>query len=203
MELSERQKQYLQFYETERKRDIDVNDREQMITMVVFAFFQMYLTAKTENDKMEVAWNINRIRPEIKEKIKLWHLIEDKEEFNSLITKKIEQQQKQTLNHQGRRHERRDDFALSVQEWNEVILHFDNECAYCGKKVNLTFDHFHPFSKGGDFGKGNIIPACRRCNSSKHNKLFQDWYPKQKFYSSDRMKKVLDYIESNKQLALF
>ncbi|MCF7848521.1 MAG: HNH endonuclease [Kiritimatiellales bacterium] len=43
-------------------------------------------------------------------------------------------------------------------------------CHYCGKKFaadKLTMDHVVPVARGGKSTKGNIVPACKECNSDK------------------------------------
>jgi 5-methylcytosine-specific restriction endonuclease McrA len=43
-------------------------------------------------------------------------------------------------------------------------------CQYCGGKAE-TMDHVVPRSRGGDHSWGNVVAACRRCNSKKKDKL--------------------------------
>ena len=40
-------------------------------------------------------------------------------------------------------------------------------CQYCGNNKNLTLDHVIPRSKGGKTSWGNLVTACRRCNTVK------------------------------------
>lgn len=43
-------------------------------------------------------------------------------------------------------------------------------CHYCGGKFSsdeITMDHIVPISRGGKSGKGNIVAACKTCNSKK------------------------------------
>lgn len=43
-------------------------------------------------------------------------------------------------------------------------------CHYCGQEVgatNLTLDHVVPVARGGSSTKGNVVPACQRCNAEK------------------------------------
>jgi 5-methylcytosine-specific restriction endonuclease McrA len=94
-------------------------------------------------------------------------------------------------------------YTLTIEEWNDIKLYFDNSCAYCGmteekhlEKFNeiLHQEHFIALSNGGEYTCNNIIPACRSCNSSKNNKDFFEWYPKQEFYSSEREEKIMKFL---------
>ena len=84
--------------------------------------------------------------------------------------------------------------SLTVKQWKQIKQSFDNKCAYCGRELPLTKDHFIPVTKNGEYTLNNIVPACRSCNVSKHNKDFFQWYPVQNFYSKDREKKILKYL---------
>lgn len=53
-------------------------------------------------------------------------------------------------------------------------------CHYCGKKVaprELTMDHVVPMIRGGRSVKGNLVPACKDCNSKKKHQLVFEWQP--------------------------
>ncbi len=57
---------------------------------------------------------------------------------------------------------------FSLQEWRSVLDVFGHACAYCLRTDRkLTQDHVVPLSKGGAHADGNIVPACKSCNSSK------------------------------------
>ncbi len=59
--------------------------------------------------------------------------------------------------------------ALRRSDWWRRQLE-DGVCHYCGQKVGaaaLTLDHVVPVSRGGTSSKGNVVPACRECNSKK------------------------------------
>lgn len=98
-------------------------------------------------------------------------------------------------------------YNYSEDIWIETLKHFKYSCAYCGEKEsNLNQEHVIPLSKGGYYTKQNIIPACTYCNSSKHNKDLEEWYPKFAHYSKERHDKVNKWIgvkDNNQQLALF
>lgn len=84
--------------------------------------------------------------------------------------------------------------TLTKEQWAFIKESFGNKCAYCGKEKKLEQDHFVPLAKSGEYTHNNIVPACRQCNRSKHDKLFHDWYPRQAFYSKKREGKILRYL---------
>lgn len=51
-------------------------------------------------------------------------------------------------------------------------------CHYCGQKVSpkeLTMDHIVPISRGGKSTKGNVVTACKHCNTAKQQLLPMEW----------------------------
>ncbi|MEW6586076.1 MAG: HNH endonuclease [Nitrospirota bacterium] len=51
-------------------------------------------------------------------------------------------------------------------------------CYFCGKKVQpkeLTMEHVVPLVRGGRSSKGNLVPACKECNSKKKYLLPVEW----------------------------
>lgn len=51
-------------------------------------------------------------------------------------------------------------------------------CHYCGGKFPpraLTMDHIVPVIRGGRSTKGNVVPACKECNSKKKYMLPLEW----------------------------
>ena len=67
------------------------------------------------------------------------------------------------------------------EQWEKLKLKFCHCCAICGKQepfmdqdyLNLTEDHIKPISKGGSDYIRNIQPLCKRCNTTKHNKIIK------------------------------
>ena len=60
--------------------------------------------------------------------------------------------------------------------WNRKTR--DGICYYCQRQVRrdqLTMDHVVPLSRGGKSKKGNIVPACKECNSKKKYMLPLEW----------------------------
>ncbi|HBF43793.1 MAG TPA: HNH endonuclease [Desulfobacteraceae bacterium] len=60
--------------------------------------------------------------------------------------------------------------------WNKKIE--KGICYYCNCHVGrgqLTMDHVVPLSRGGKSKKGNIVPACKKCNNKKKYLLPIEW----------------------------
>lgn len=63
----------------------------------------------------------------------------------------------------------------SLKDWQRLRMRYDGLCAYCHHRSGDTRDHVIPINRGGSDYIGNILPACRTCNSSKQDKLFVEW----------------------------
>lgn len=51
-------------------------------------------------------------------------------------------------------------------------------CHYCGGAFppgELTMDHLVPIIRGGKSTQGNVVPACKECNSGKGYLLPLEW----------------------------
>lgn len=63
-----------------------------------------------------------------------------------------------------------------TQWWMRKIQ--EGVCYYCGRKAGrteLTMDHIIPLSRGGYSKKGNIVAACKECNTKKKYLLPVEW----------------------------
>ncbi len=159
---------------------------------VMKGFIVCYLQDDVNRGREYTAWLISRIKPQyylsnMEELIDLKEIAELAGKWQSKIDRVKKSAQK-------RRHDKREDFALTDDEWIQTVTHFDESCVYCGSKSKLTYDHFIAFSKGGSFKQNNILPCCKKCNSSKNDKDFAEWYIKQSFYSEEREQKIVEYI---------
>jgi len=59
--------------------------------------------------------------------------------------------------------------ALRESVWWQNQL-AKGECYYCGQsfpKKDVTMDHIVPLARGGKSTKGNVVVACKPCNSDK------------------------------------
>ena len=51
-------------------------------------------------------------------------------------------------------------------------------CHYCrvvSPGTDMTIDHFIPMSAGGDHDLNNLVVCCKPCNSSKQDRLPEEW----------------------------
>jgi 5-methylcytosine-specific restriction endonuclease McrA len=52
------------------------------------------------------------------------------------------------------------------------------QCVYCGQQFpveELTIDHVEPRVRGGDRSDGNLVTACRACNTLKAHRRLSDF----------------------------
>lgn len=63
----------------------------------------------------------------------------------------------------------------TMAEWLEKCDLFGQSCAYCGEARKLTRDHKIPITRGGTDNIVNIVPACKSCNSAKHNSTVEEF----------------------------
>jgi len=79
--------------------------------------------------------------------------------------------------------------TLTKEEWLKTLNIFKNSCAYCGCTWTDK-DHFIPLSKGGGFTKENIVPACKKCNTTKQDRL------PELFCAPKKYKEIVDKINN-------
>src|SRR5919109_5123909 len=51
-------------------------------------------------------------------------------------------------------------------------------CYYCRRQVgarSLTMDHIVPLGRGGKSIRGNVVPACKDCNTQKKSLVPVEW----------------------------
>ncbi len=66
------------------------------------------------------------------------------------------------------------------EDWTKILHLFNDSCAYCGTKEDISIDHIIPVSKGGTSDKNNLLPACKTCNRKKSNKDLSVFCSKEK-----------------------
>ena len=81
---------------------------------------------------------------------------------------------KQTIYTQSKRAKKKQNGTFVILEKEAQKLR-TNPCFYCGSFDDPTVDHLIPLNRGGVNSIGNMVTACRRCNSSKQDKLKVEW----------------------------
>ncbi len=144
-----------------------------------------YLENKEEK-KAKVKERYKKSSNKIKEKNNQW--AKDNKEKIKAIKQRRRSRIKQVAN------------DLSIDDWEKILVKFGHSCAYCGLTqeehialygTKLHQDHFIPLQSGGEYTINNIVPACKRCNCSKRQNDFFEWYRKQTYYSWNREKRIL------------
>jgi hypothetical protein len=86
---------------------------------------------------------------------------------------------------------------VNAKEEKAMLTVFDYSCAYCGmslsehRKIYGEKLHNEHVDDEGYNDLRNDIPACKACNCGKHQRSLEDWYPQQKFFSEERLQKII------------
>jgi hypothetical protein len=83
--------------------------------------------------------------------------------------RKFERLKSKFDNTEGERVSRREKIIESVRI--EVWRRDEGQCARCGSKERLEYDHIVPVSKGGSNTARNIELLCERCNREKSDRI--------------------------------
>jgi hypothetical protein len=79
---------------------------------------------------------------------------------------------------------------LAKKRFREHIYEaWDHKCGYC-EDVATSLDHVIPRFKSGSSNRNNLVPACRRCNTSKASTKMEEWYQQQEFFTQARMDRI-------------
>lgn len=79
--------------------------------------------------------------------------------------------------HEGAKREKHKAREMRKTQWWKRQL-ARGVCYYCGRMfppAELTMDHVVPLSRGGKTTKGNVVPACKTCNTEKHRLVPVEW----------------------------
>jgi 5-methylcytosine-specific restriction endonuclease McrA len=77
-----------------------------------------------------------------------------------------------------------------------IIDAWDGCCAYCGcRPEKITLDHLSPKCKGGKTTKGNLVPACIRCNGAKNHHEMAEWFRSVPWHCPERELKIQAWIQ--------
>lgn len=114
--------------------------------------------------------------------------------FKKFFIKHPNKQREYNKRHGNKKH------MISDKEWDACRLYFDYRCAYCGKsweqnkletKKDLHKEHAHD---DGLNDLSNCVPACRDCNSKKHEKELTVWF-NEITITEERKFKIIKWLE--------
>lgn len=88
------------------------------------------------------------------------------------------------LRHQHKERRRRERLhnhqtTMTVDDIAAVRRRFQNRCFVCGAVDRLEIDHHYPLSLGHALSFNNAVLLCKSCNSSKNDRLPEDFYTKE------------------------
>jgi 5-methylcytosine-specific restriction endonuclease McrA len=63
-------------------------------------------------------------------------------------------------------------FRITKKELVKLGL---DPCFYCGSKDRITVDHIVAIARGGTDSIGNLVSACKSCNSQKRQLTIMEW----------------------------
>ena len=88
--------------------------------------------------------------------------------------------------------------VITFEQWKACLVHFNGRCAYCGgeqtRKKHHTKEHVVPVAKSGTSSVGNIVPACKSCNSSKQDNDMETWFRKQPFFTESKLQRIKEWM---------
>lgn len=103
------------------------------------------------------------------ERIKLERLANKKPPITEEQRKEKKRQEKRNYKHTRRARMNNCEVRATPQMVAEARKNAGDRCYYCGKKSELTLDHFEPLAKGGAHCVSNFVFACFSCNSRKRD----------------------------------
>lgn len=89
----------------------------------------------------------------------------------------------------------------SKEDVQDVLLFFDNKCAYTGKPLDEKYhlDHIVALKNGGTNYIWNIVPCNHSPNESKGTKDMELWFRQQEYFSEERLNKIYEWIYLKQQ----
>ncbi|MBY0016923.1 HNH endonuclease [Bacillus cereus] len=82
--------------------------------------------------------------------------------------------------------------------WKKIVGYFDNQCIYCGcKKKVFEKEHLDRIADGGIDYKGNVVPACKLCNTKRGTTHWEEYIRivgEQKRHSKKKIKERIEKV---------
>lgn len=133
---------------------------------------------KNNPDKLKEQWDKRDQKDYVKERKKIFNL---RRRMNGKF-KEWQQNNPEKLMEYRLYREQHKKHNITDAEWNNCKDYFNNRCAYCGiDEIMSEYLYSQDFHKdhvdhGGANDLSNCVPACKSCNSRKHNYKLEDWY---------------------------
>jgi hypothetical protein len=98
---------------------------------------------------------------------------------------------------------------ISDNEWENCKKYFNHRCDYCGLAIENHYIIFRGNQQLGDFHKdhvddegtndlSNCVPACKVCNTSKHNHTLEEWYNNDNpVFNEERLEKIHKWLDED------
>jgi 5-methylcytosine-specific restriction endonuclease McrA len=130
--------------------------------------------------KRSYDWRNNpRYRSDVQRRAAKWK-DENKTRINAR-KRELRKQPKYRLQNRLAQQKRQRLTSLSQQQYFEIWEELQGRCAYCGISIfpemerDATIEHIVPIVRGGTGDLINITLACLSCNSSKGDRLYDEW----------------------------
>lgn len=99
----------------------------------------------------------------------------NKKRFRTMVRNWEQRNPGAMSDYRARRRARKKNGRVSTRDWNRLVRRYGSRCFYCCCGGPMTMDHVIPLVRGGRHTIGNVVPACRSCNSSKQDRLLMEW----------------------------
>lgn len=119
-----------------------------------------------EAEAKRIAREVKRLENET---IRLERIANKKPPLTEEQRKEKKRQEKRNYKHTRRARMNNCEVRATPQMVTEARKTAGDRCYYCGKKSELTLDHFEPLAKGGAHCVSNFVFACFSCNSRKRD----------------------------------
>lgn len=133
-----------------------------------------YRHRNADSIKIQQQDNYNRNKEKRKASVSAWQKANpDKFKQYQSISKK--RNKEAIAADSRRRNARRKANGIFTIAKKELLKLSQGPCFYCGSLERITVDHVVAIARGGTDSIGNLVPACKRCNSSKRDLTIIEW----------------------------
>ena len=159
--------------------------------------------ANQKKNRLKVSSNHKRWAAKHRDKVRGYgkkHYYKYKEKISIYTKNNKHKYKKRHLFNNLKRRDRKATFDsdYTFEQQQITLAVFDNKCHNCGSTEKLSIDHYYPLSDGNPLSISNAIVLCRNCNSSKHNKLPEDFFTIDKWMLAEEiMKKAAEIYEQS------